>query len=129
MLKVLVMPSRKIIFISIVLIAFFFVLSIIFMVNYLPSSQDADLDILLKECSRSVEKLRYTTPWDNNTVLVYNNTIVTGGLTRKVIYAGREYIIPVSNGTHFIVYDASMGSFPLYSKGVFPLGRYYSYLP
>ncbi|MDW8033405.1 MAG: hypothetical protein RMI79_00410 [Nitrososphaerota archaeon] len=75
--------------------------------------------MLVKICNRNVEKFRYAILWENNRVLAYNSTIVAKGLTHKVIYTGRDYIIPIGNGTHFIVYAASIGRFPLYSKGIF----------
>jgi len=75
---------------------------------------------LLEMCSKAVENFRSDSVWRPGSVLVFNRTSFTEGLIRKkVIYSGKHYNIVVSNETHIVIYAASVGQYPLYSKGFF----------
>lgn len=109
-----------------VLLLFFVIITAILTVAlfkhyYLTYVQNEEvIDILVKKCSERVKDLDGSTLWRTNNVLVYNKSIFAKGFIReKVVYRGKYYNIVVDNGTHLVVYTASVGRFPMYSKGVF----------
>ncbi|MEM0026687.1 MAG: hypothetical protein QXT53_02640 [Ignisphaera sp.] len=112
--------SKNIVFIF---IALFVIISIIFFIIFLvnnPFESQNIIDVLTRTCTKYVKNIEEVLLWDGR-VLIYNSTTYAEGLIRKeiVYYIGKEYVIPVANGSHVIVYVGSVGSYPLFSKGSF----------
>ncbi|MEM0028754.1 MAG: hypothetical protein QXM62_06555 [Ignisphaera sp.] len=74
---------------------------------------------MTRTCTKYVKNIEGVSLWDGR-VLIYNSTSYVKGLVReKIMYIGQTYIISVANESHVIVYVSGIGSYPLFSKGIF----------